>query len=81
MELANEFNKHFTNVGTVSAPSSISSREHKHERLEGNKFIFTEITIDEVLDELNAISQNKASGLDGVNTKLIKYGTKAIAPI
>ena len=81
MELANEFNKHFTNVGTASAPSSISSREHKHERHEGNKFIFTEITIDEVLDELNAISQNKASGLDGVNTKLIKYGTKAIAPI
>ena len=46
VELAKEFTKHFTNVGTASAPSSISSREHKHERHEGNKFIFTEITID-----------------------------------
>ena len=85
MELANEFNKHFTNVGTASALSSISSREHDHVRQECNTFIFSEISIDEVIDEvideLNAISQNKASGLDGISTKLIKYGTKAIAPI
>ena len=78
MELANEFNKHFTNIATASALSSSSSREHiNHDRHERNKFIFTETPIDEVVDELNAISQNKTSGLDGVTTKLIKMWYKS----
>ena len=38
----NEFNVHFNNFSTASAPITISSREHNHYRHEGNKFIFTE---------------------------------------
>ena len=81
MELANDFNEHFTNIGTASTPSSTSSRVYDHDRHGGNKFTFTKISIDQVVDELKAISQNKGSGLDGLSTKLIKYGTEAIAPI
>ena len=66
MELANDFNEHFTNIGTASTPSSTSSRVYDHDRHGGNKFTFTKISIDQVVDELKAISQNKGSGLDGL---------------
>ena len=72
MELANDFNEHFTNIGTAFTPSSTSSRVYDHDRHGGNKLTFTEIPIDQVVDELKAISQNKGSGLDGISTKLNK---------
>ena len=56
MELANDFNEHFTNIGTASTPSSTSSRVYDHDRHGGNKFTFTKISIDQVVDELKAIS-------------------------
>ena len=61
--LANEYNKYLTNVGKAPVPCSIPSRHH-YDRNESNKFTFTEIPFDEIVDELNAIFQNKASGLD-----------------
>ena len=45
------------------------------------KFCFAEISADQVVDEINAISENKASGLDTICTKLVKYGAKSTAEI
>ena len=56
---------------------------YDHETHVDSNFVFAEILVNEVIDELhvNAISANKVSGLDSVCTKLIKYGSKAIAAI
>ena len=51
---------------------------HNHDRQGGIKFTFTEIYVDQVVDELKAISNSKVSDLDGIGIKLIKYGTEAI---
>ena len=66
----NVINQHFTNIGTAFSLSIISSRVQNHNRQGGNKFSFTEISVH---DELKAISNSRASGLDGISTKLIKY--------
>ncbi len=82
LNLADNFNKHFTNIGTCHIDLNNSSNAMCNNDIHVNsKFTFTDITVDQVLDELNAISSNKASGLDNVCTKLIKYGSKAIAVI
>ena len=46
-----------------------------------NNFQFSNITVDEIIDELNNIPQNKASGLDNISSKLLKYAANAIAPV
>ena len=81
MDLANDLNKHFTNIGINSASNNDSSETYGNETHVDSNFVFAEISVNEVIDELNAISANKASGLDSVCTKLIKYGSKAIAVI
>ncbi len=81
MDLANEFNKHFTNIGTSHIDLNNSSTTCNNDSNASSKFSFTDITIDQVIKELNAISSNKASGLDNVCTKLIKFGSEAIAMI
>ena len=83
-ELANGFNTHFTNIGSNMNDSSVYLDDNCKDDYVDNKhdkFTFDEITINQVIDELNAIPQKKAGGLDNVCTKLLKYGTKAIAPV
>ena len=80
-DLANDFNTHFINIGIDASKENTTSIECNHEIHATSKFIFSEISVDQVIDELHAISPNKASGLDNVCTKLIKYGSKAVAPI
>ena len=80
-DLANDFNTHFINIGIDASKENTTSIECNHEIHANSKFIFSEISVDQVIDELHAISPNKASGLDNVCTKLIKYGSKAVAPI
>ena len=74
-------NTHFINIGINASKENTTSAECNHEIHATSKFIFSEIPVDQVIDELHAISPNKASGLDNVYTKLIKYGSKAVAPI
>ena len=81
MELANDFmismNILLIYISTASTPSSIYSRVHNHDRHDGNNsFTFTETCVDRDVDKLKAISNSKASGLDRLSTKLIKYGTE-----
>ena len=81
MDLANDFNKHFTNIGINSASNSDLNGGYDHKTHADSNFVFAEISVDQVNEELKAIPANKASGLDSVCTKLIKYGSNAIAAI
>ena len=73
MNLANDFNKHFINIVINSASNSQdSSGAYDHKTHADNNFVFGEISVDQVNEELKGISANKASGLDSVCTKLIK---------
>lgn len=80
--LADDFNNHFINIGK-SSPRDVSHPSDKcNNHTEINcKFEFSEISVDQVIDEINNIPQNKASGLDGISTKLLKYAVNVIAPI
>ena len=81
MDLANDFNKHFTNIGINSTSNSDLNGANDHKTHADSNFLFAEISVDQVNEELKAIPANKASGLDSVCTKLIKYGSNAIAAI
>lgn len=81
-DLAENFNNHFINI--VSLPDDISNSYNKcnNNRTEINcRFKFCEITVEQVTEEINDIPINKASGLDGVSTKLLKDAVNVIAPI
>ena len=85
IDLANDFNNHFTNLGATLA-SRKNDVEIRSTSINKNvefdtKFSFSEITVDQVKGELNDISQNKASGLDNICTKLLKYASIEIAPV
>ena len=78
--LANKFNKHFTSIGSESCKEKFTS-DIADNTVVNNQFKFSCITVDEIIDELNAIPQNKASGIDNISTKLLKYAAKSIAPV
>ena len=78
MDLANDFNKHFTNIGINSASNSDLSGAYDLKTHADSNFVFAEISVDQVNEELKAIPANKASGLESVCKKLIKYGSNAI---
>ncbi len=79
IQLANEFNEHFTGIGAESGQDQHIS--FVEDTVVHNKFKFTNITVDEIVDELNAIPQGKASGLDNISSRLIRYAAKSIAPV
>ncbi len=62
IQLANDFNEHFTSIGAESGQDHHIS--FVEDTVVHNQFKFTNITVDEIVDELNAIPQGKASGLD-----------------
>ena len=70
MNLGNYLHKHFTNIGISSASNNDSSNDpsetYGHETHVDSNFVFAEISVNEVIDELRAIS-----GLDSVWTKQI----------
>ena len=70
--------KIFNNIGTASTLSSIFSRVHDHDRHGGIKFTFTAISVDQVVDGFKAISNSKASDLDGIGIKLIRYWSNIV---
>ena len=80
LHLANEFNTHFVNIGSTKDQAS-SKMNNGNKCSTDAKFTFSEISVNEILDEINSISCQKASGLDNVSVKLLKYGKEAIAPI
>ena len=47
----------------------ITCNYDKHETEITCKFKFSKITVDQITDEMNAISNNKAAGLDGISRK------------
>ncbi len=79
MQLANDFNKHFSSIGVESGQGQDFSVIDN--TVVNNQFKFTNITVDEIVDELKAIPQDKASGLDNISSKLLKFAAKAIAPV
>ncbi|XP_072037659.1 uncharacterized protein [Amphiura filiformis] len=82
LNLANDFNEHFTNIG-MSNSCDVNNNNSNNVRRCGvdTKFKFIEITNAEVMDELNSLSPKKASGLDDICVKLLKYGKEAVVPI
>ena len=68
-------------IGINSTSNSDLNGANDHKTHADSNFLFAEISVDQVNEELKAIPANKASGLDSVCTKLIKYGSNAIAGI
>ena len=77
--LANDFNKHFTSIGSPSYQDA--SNYMANTTYCDNNFTFTPVTAEEIIDELKTIPQKKASGLDNISTRLLKCAATTIAPI
>ena len=78
--LVNDNNHHFTNIGTTCNTLK-GTNSIRHGSSINAKFKFTEITVEQVLEELTSISSQKVSGLDNICVKLLKLGKDAVAPI
>ena len=68
MDLANDFNKHFTTIDINSASNSDLNGACDHKTHAASNFVFAEISVDQVNEELKAIPANKASGLDSIQS-------------
>ena len=86
-EIANEFNNHFTTVGTKLAckfddsdddKRSESSKTNRNINYDSGAFVFTEITSDFVYTQICKMSNNKSPGIDGICCKLLKIAAPII---
>ena len=84
-EIVNCLNDHFNSIGHKMAEKIHFSNDNKNEDLEHIKVIepsvkFIPITLDEIIKLIRGLQLNKASGLDGIGTYIIKKTEKVIAP-
>ena len=82
--IANLLNKHFTTIGEKLA-EKLKNNTTKHETFMGPKlektFFLREISLDEVIDEINGIFEKKGMGFDNIPPKVIKWAPHLFAPI
>ena len=82
--IANLLNKHFTTIGEKLA-EKLKNNTTKHETFMGPKlektFFLREISLDEVIDEINGIFEKKGMGFDNIPPKVIKCAPHLFAPI
>ena len=74
-ELAEEFNHHFTTIGTKLAseiPESASTSYHNYLTGTNKRFEFHPTTPNHVLSLLNTLDKSKAAGLDDISARLIR---------
>ena len=79
-QLANMFNKHFSEV----SENYTTSTEHDINEMGTlidvkSRFEFSEISVDYVLKELQSIDCSKSIGIDGMHPKLLKIASEIIA--
>ena len=84
-EIANAFNKHFTNVANLidrsdPCPKYLSDlKKSLDERIQDHYLDIKHITTLEVKQILNKLNINKATGLDGIGPKILKLCSDYIA--
>ena len=81
-EIANALNSHFTEIGPKLASQLPLSSKQPSDYISPTQYSFSirETSISEVLSLIRALPTNKASGLDGISTKLLKEADSIIAP-
>lgn len=87
-EIANAFNKHFTNIQQNTAtviPVVDTNKQNQRltdfvENCINNSTIFhiPQISLKQVVEDLKQIPDNKATGLDGIGTKPLKVALNAV---
>jgi len=82
--ISNLLNKHFTTIGEKLADKYKNISE-RYDRFLGakcqNTFFLKDITLDEVVDEINAIFEKKGMGFDNIPPKIIKWAPHLFGPI
>ena len=80
-QISNALNSHFSEVGPRLASQLPTSEKQFSEYIDTTHHCFTikETTRDEVIKLLNALPQNKACGLDGIPSRLLKEAKEIIA--
>ncbi len=83
-DTANQFNDYFTSIGTTLADKfdndltgNINSSENDCSNL-NSTFNFDIVTPEFIFDEICNFANNKSSGLDGINVKLLKLAAPII---
>ena len=80
-DAANKLNEHFTSVGNILASKFSNIPTTTNTNLNVNidsEFKFDLITPEYVFDEICKFSCNKATGLDGLDSKLLKLAAPVI---
>ena len=82
--IANLLNSHFTSIGEKLA-SKLHQNISDHESFMGpkcqNSIFLSDITLDEIIDEINAICVNKGMGYDNIPPKIIKWAPHLFSPV
>ena len=82
-DIANCFNSYFSTVGQKLADAFDDDADvDADENLDGaasRRFMFTEVTPDEVYKQLMKMSTGKTTGLDDISPRLLKAGAPVIA--
>ena len=89
-EMANTFNKHFTNIQqNADTVNPVVDTNKQNQRLTdfvesriNNSTVFhiPQISLKQVVEDLRNIPDNKATGLDGIGIKPLKVALNAVAP-
>ena len=88
-DISNIFNKHFVNIASSVNRNTSSPVDHSLDYLvdfisskfsENSSFTIPPLSDDFVLDKLQHLSSNKASGLDGLNSHFLKIAASSISP-
>ena len=90
MEIANTFNKHFTNIQqNADTVIPVVDTNKQNQRLTdfvesriNNSTVFhiPPISLKQVVEDLKNIPDNKAIGLDGIGIKPLQVALNAVAP-
>ena len=82
--IANLLNSHFVSVGEKLA-AKLQKNTDKYEQFMGQKcqksIFLSDITLDEIIDEINSICVNKGMGYDNIPPKIIKWAPHLFGPI
>jgi hypothetical protein len=83
---ANELNNFFANIGPKLANKIPENKFCNYDIIEGNQsenehFELITVTNDYVLNQLTKLSNNKATGLDNIPSRLLKVAAPIITPI
>ena len=83
--ITNEFNTYFCSVGETLASKIRDTNINDHKRYLQNplqqSLYLTNITINEIIIEINNLEQNKSPGHDEFTAKFLKISHDIIAPI